>query len=171
MLNTARRLRDTAFALQQAIENAQAVGDLAELATLTSNLATVKGNLGPGARCAGPRPALACALQAQLGATVGPEGAVVETYVGLYCGMVGRYGEALQRLDAALACFVRDKQAVWIAVASNHKAQFLIELGQFARARQALGYEPPPIDHVRARGATISAAHRARARVTAGRRS
>jgi hypothetical protein len=71
--------------------------------------------------------------------------------------MVGRYAEALQHLDAALACFVRDKQVVWIAVASNHKAQFLIELGQFARARQALAYEPPPIDHVRARGAAISA--------------
>ena len=44
-----------------------------------------------------------CALQAQLGTTGGPEGAVVETYAGLYCGMVGRYEEALQRLDAALA--------------------------------------------------------------------
>jgi len=156
VLNTARRLRDTAFALQQAIENAQAVGDIAELATLTSNLATVTGNLGqvPDALALAQR---SLALQAQLGATVGPEGAVVETYAGLYCGMVGRYGEALQRLDAALACFMRDKQVVWIAVASNHKAQFLIELGQFARARQVLAYEPPPIDHVRARGAAISA--------------
>ena len=71
--------------------------------------------------------------------------------------MVGRYGEALQRLDAALACFTRDRQAVWVAVASNHKAQFLLELGQFARARQALEYERPPIDHVRARAATVAA--------------
>ena len=46
VLNGARRLRDTAFALQQAITNAQILGDIAELATLTSNLATVKGNLG-----------------------------------------------------------------------------------------------------------------------------
>jgi hypothetical protein len=82
---------------------------------------------------------------------------VVETYTGLYLGMVGRYGEALQRLDAALACFARDRQAVWIAVASNHKAQFLLELGQIARARQALEYERPPIDHVRARSATVAA--------------
>jgi hypothetical protein len=71
--------------------------------------------------------------------------------------MVGRYAEALQRLDAAIACFTRDKQAVWIAVASNHKAQFLVELGQFARARQALEYERPPIDHIRARAANIAA--------------
>src|SRR6185369_16163480 len=42
VLNTARRLRDTAFALERAIENTRAQGDLAELATLTSNLATVK---------------------------------------------------------------------------------------------------------------------------------
>ena len=156
VLNGARRLRDTAFALQQAIDNAQTMGDIAELATLTSNLATVRGNLGQVAEAL----ALAqrsLALQAQLGATDGPEGAVVETYAGLYCGMVGRYGEALQRLDAALACFARDKQVVWVAVASNHKAQFLIDLGQFARARQALDYAPPPIDHVRARGATIAA--------------
>jgi tetratricopeptide (TPR) repeat protein len=71
--------------------------------------------------------------------------------------MVGRYEEALQRLDAALAVFARDRQAVWIAVASNHKAQLLIDLGQLARARQALEYERPPIDHLRARRATIGA--------------
>ena len=163
VLNAARRLRDTAFALQQAIDNAQALGDIAELATLTSNLATVKGNLGqvPDALALALR---SLALQAQLGTTDGPEGAVVETYAGLYCGMVGRYDEALQRLDAALACFVRDRQAIWIAVASNHKAQLLIDLGQFARARQALEYERPPIDHVRARGATHRGARRARPR-------
>ena len=156
VLNTARRLRDTAFALQQAIDNADALGDVAELATLTSNLATVKGNLGqvPAALALALR---SLALQEQLGATGGPEGAVVETYAGLYCGMVGRYDEALQRLDAALACFTRDRQPLWVAVASNHKAQLLIDLGQFARARQALDYERPPIDHVRARRATVAA--------------
>jgi DNA-binding SARP family transcriptional activator len=156
VLNAARRLRDTAFALQQAMANAEAMGDIAELATLTSNLATVRGNLGqvPEALVLARR---SLELQAQLGATDGPEGAVVETYTALYCGMVGRYGEALQRLDAALACFARDKQAVWIAVASNHKAQFLVDLGQFARARQALEVERPPIDHIRARAASILA--------------
>ncbi|MCO5124543.1 MAG: AAA family ATPase [Rhizobacter sp.] len=155
VLNTARRLRDTDFALHKAIENATALGDIAELATLTSNLATVKGNLGrvPEALALAQR---ALAMQAQLGATDGPEGAVLETYLGLYCGMVGRYGEALERLDAAIACFARDKQLLWIALASNHKAQLLIDLGQFARAQQTLEYERPPIDHVRARGATVA---------------
>lgn len=156
VLNTARRLRDTDFALHKAMDNATALGDIAELATLTSNLATVKGNLGrlPEALALAQR---ALALQAQLGATDGPEGAVLETYVGLYCGMAGRYSEALDRLDTAITCFARDKQLLWIALASNHKAQLLIDLGQFARAQQALDYERPPIDHVRARGATIAA--------------
>ncbi len=156
VLNGARRLRDTAHALRQAIVNAQALGDLAELATLTSNLATVSGNLGrvPEALDLARQ---SLALQAQLGSTGGPEGAVVETYVGLYCGMVGRYGEALERLDAALATFQRDQQVVWTAVAANHKAQLLIDLGQFTRAHQALQYEAPPIAHVRARGATLAA--------------
>lgn len=156
VLNSARRLRDTAFALQKAMDNARKLGDLAELATLTSNLATVKGNLGnTNEALAFARQALA--LQMQLGATGGPEGAIVETYVGLYCGMAGQYREALQRLDAALECFARDQQAVWTAVASNHKAQFLIELGQFARARQTLDYARPPVDMTWARRCNIVA--------------
>jgi len=71
--------------------------------------------------------------------------------------MSGRYREALERLDSALARFRRDGQALWIAVAGNHKAQFLIELGQLARARQALDYDPPPVESVRARGMNIAA--------------
>lgn len=156
VLNAARRLRDTRHALQQAIHNAGRQGDLAELATLTSNLATVTGNLGrvPEALALARQ---ALALQSQLGATGGPEGAIIETYVALYCGQVGQYREALERLDAALACFARDKQPVFTAVASNHKAQFLIELGQFARARQTLDYERPAVDFVWARRCNMAA--------------
>ena len=156
VLNTARRLRDTAAALGHAIDSAQSVGDLAELATLTSNLATVKGNLGHVDEAL-ELAQRALALQLQLGITDGPTGGVVETYVGLYCGMVGRYREALEQLDSALMRFRRDDQKLWIAVASNHKAQFLIELGQFARARQTLDYEAPPVESVRARGSTVAA--------------
>ncbi|HSB99195.1 MAG TPA: tetratricopeptide repeat protein, partial [Burkholderiaceae bacterium] len=155
-LNGVRRLRDTAFALEQAIDNAQALGDLAELATLTSNLATVKGNLGriDEALELAQR---ALAIQTELGATDGPEGGVVRAYVGLYCGLSGRYREALEHLDAALECFARDKQVLWTALVSNHKAQFLIDLGQFARARQVLTYERPPVRSVQARGANVAA--------------
>ena len=62
--------------------------------------------------------------------------------------MTGRYREALDHLDAALACFRRDSQMLWTAVAANHKVQVLIDLGQFARARQALDYEQPPVKSV-----------------------
>ncbi len=156
VLNTARRLRDTAAALARAIDNAQALGDLAELATLTSNLATVQGNLGHVDQAL-ELAQRAHALQQQLGATDGPTGGVVETYVGLYCGMAGRYGEALERLDSALARFQRDGQALWLAVAGNHKAQILIDLGQFARARQALAGTPLEVAAVQARRAMLSA--------------
>jgi DNA-binding SARP family transcriptional activator len=156
VLNTARHLRDAAIALGHAIVHAQSQGDLAELATLTSNLATVKGNLGHVDEAL-ELAQRSLAVQVQLGTTEGPGGGVVETYVALYCGMAGRYREALARLDAAVDRFRRDGQTLWIAVASNHKAQFLIELGQLARARQALDYEAPPVDSVRARGATLAA--------------
>ncbi|HEY2558831.1 MAG TPA: AAA family ATPase [Caldimonas sp.] len=156
VLNSVRHLRDAGVALAHAIAHAQTQGDLAELATLTSNLATVKGNLGH----VGEALELAqrsLALQVQLGTTEGPGGGVVETYVGLYCGMAGRYREALAMLDSALTRFRRDRQTLWIAVAANHRAQFLIELGQFARARQALAFDAPPVESVRARGENIAA--------------
>ncbi|HEU5296234.1 MAG TPA: AAA family ATPase, partial [Burkholderiaceae bacterium] len=156
VLNGLRRLRDTEQALQHGIENAQALGDIAELATMISNLATVKGNLGQ-TEAALELARRALALQTQLGALDGPPGAVVQTYVGLYSGAVGQYREALAHLDTALETFHRDRQATWIAVAAHHKAQWLIDLGQYARARQALEYDVPAVDSVRARGATIAA--------------
>ncbi len=156
VLNAVRRLRETAFALERAIDSSRALGDLSELATLTSNLATVKGNLGS-VDDALVLAQSALALHVQLGTTEGPAGGVVETYVGLYSGMVGRYAEALERLDAAIARFERDGQKTWIAVASNHKVCLLMQLGQFARARQMLNYEAPSVESVRARGLSLAA--------------
>ena len=155
VLNVARRLRDTALALERAIESTRLLSDLAELATLTSNLATVKGNLGSVDEALDLSKS-ALAIQVQLGAMNGPGGGVVETYVGLYSGMIGRYGEALDRLDTAIARFQRDEQTTWIAVASNHKVLILSQLGQFARARQTLDYAVPAVDWVRARGAALA---------------
>jgi len=150
VLNTARHLRETAYALERAIEYTRELGDLTELATLTSNLATVKGNLGSAGEALDlARRALA--IHVQLGETSGPAGGVVETYVGLYCGMAGRYAEALERLDSAIARFLADGQLTWIAVANNHKASLLLHLGQFARAEQALRYSEPPVEWLRAR--------------------
>jgi tetratricopeptide (TPR) repeat protein len=156
VLNVLRRLRDTAYALEQSIAIAQQLGDLAELAMQTSNLATVKGNLGQldEALMLAQR---ALALKTELGDIDGPEGAVIRAYVGLYCGMVGRYSEALEHLDAAIDVLKRDHQTTLHAVACNHKAQLLIDLGQFARARQMLDHEAPSVEAVRARGAHVAA--------------
>jgi len=156
VLNVLRRLRETAHALEQSIAIAQSLGDLAELAMQTSNLATVKGNLGQldEALTLAQR---ALALKTELGDIDGPEGGVIRAYAGLYCGMVGRYREALDHLEIGIECLARDRQLSLLGAASNHKAQFLIDLGQFARARQALDYADPPVEAVRARRAHLLA--------------
>ena len=156
MLNTLRRLRETAHALEQSIGYAQQLGDLAELAMQTSNLATVKGNLGHlGEALTLAQRALA--IKAELGEIDGPESGVIHAYVGLYCAAAGRYREALAHLDKALDVLRRDAHSALFAVAANHKVQCLIDLGQFARARQALDYGTPTVDVVRARSAHLAA--------------
>ena len=156
VLNVMRRLRETAFALEQSIAIATSLGDLAELAMQTSNLATVKGNLGQVDEAL-QLAQRALALKTELGDIDGPEGGVIRAYAGLYCGMAGRYREALEHLEIGIDCLARDRQLSLLGVASNHKAQFLIELGQFARARQALDYADPPVEAVRARRAHLLA--------------
>ncbi len=156
VLNSARRLRRCADALARAIDCARELGDLAELAMLTTNLATVHGNLGDIAQ-AYEHALRARALQQEFGRTGGPIGGVIETHVGLYGTGRGQYQGALQAYENALDCFRRDGQTMWIAVCSNNLAMTLTDLGQFARARQALAYEMPSVTHVAARGALLSA--------------
>jgi len=156
VLNSARRLRRTADALARAIECAREQGDLAELAMLTTNLATVHGNLGH-VEQAYELALRARALQVELGNTGGPIGGVIEAHVGLYGQSLGHYGSALQAFDRALDCFRRDGQTLWVAVCSNNLAMTLIDLGQFARARKALDYDTPSVRHVIARGALLAA--------------
>jgi DNA-binding SARP family transcriptional activator len=150
VLNSARRLRRTADALVRAIEAARMAGDFGEQATLTSNYANTLGNLGrvPEALEQAQR---ARALQMQLGETGGPAGGAIDMYIGMHNGTLGRYRDALASLDAALECFVRDGQVVWIAVANNHRATMLLELGQVGRAQKALEYALPQIESVQAR--------------------
>jgi DNA-binding SARP family transcriptional activator/tetratricopeptide (TPR) repeat protein len=156
VLNSARRLRRTADALARAIDCARDQGDLAELAMLTTNLATVHGNLGHVDQ-AYEHALRARALQIELGATGGPIGGVIEAHVGLYGAALGHYTGALQAFERALDLFRRDGQTLWIAVCSNNAAMTLIDLGQFARARKALDYEAPSVTHVEARGALLAA--------------
>jgi tetratricopeptide (TPR) repeat protein len=156
VLNSARKLRRTADALARAIDNARALGDLAELAELTSNLATVQGNLGDIGQAL-DHALRARALQAEIGDTGGPWRGVIEQHCALYSAEAGRYAEALDTIDAALECFRADGQTLWIAVASNNKAAMLIQLGQYGRAKKALEYAAPSVGHVRARGAMLGA--------------
>ncbi|HTN50425.1 MAG TPA: BTAD domain-containing putative transcriptional regulator [Burkholderiaceae bacterium] len=155
VLNSERRLRRTAAALTRAIECARELGDLAELAMLTTNLATVYGNLGH-ADQAYEHALRARALQVELGGAAGPIAGVIEAHVALYAAARGHYSISLQAFDSALECFRRDGQTLWIAVCSNNLAMTLIELGQYTRARRALEYQSPSVSHVAARGALLS---------------
>ena len=150
VLNSARELRKTADALTKSIDNAREVGDFAELATVTSNLSIVKGNLGQIDEAL-ELAERARALRARIGETGGPHGAAIDMYVGMYCAALGRYRAALDALASALSCFDADGQTLWNAVANNHRAGLLIDLGQFGRARQALGTADVAIESVRAR--------------------
>jgi tetratricopeptide (TPR) repeat protein len=154
--NTARQLHRTAEALSRAIDCARELGDLAELAMLTTNLATVHGNLGHVDQ-AYEHALRARALQVELGPTGGPIGGVIEAHVGLYGAAVGHYGAALQAFDRAMELFRHDGQKLWIAVCSNNTALTLIDLGQFARAHKLLDYDAPYVTHVAARGALLAA--------------
>jgi DNA-binding SARP family transcriptional activator len=156
VLNSARQLGRTAGALARAIDCARELGDLAELAMLTTNLATVHGNLGHIDQ-AYEHALRARALQAELGRTGGPIGGVIEAHVGLYAGGRGLYRVSLDAFDNALEIFRRDGQTQWIAVCSNNLAAILIDLGQYARARHALAYAVPSVSHVAARGALLAA--------------
>ncbi len=156
VLNSARRLGRTAHTLSRAIECARELGDLAELAMLTTNLATVYGNLGHIDQ-AYEHALRARALQVEIGRTDGPTAGVIEAHVGLYGAARGYYTISLEAFHNALELFRGDGQTLWIAVCSNNLATTLIDLGQFARARKTLDYEAPSVSHIAARGALLAA--------------
>lgn len=156
VLNSARRLRRTADALLRAIGYNRTTGDYGELSSLTSNYAVTLGNLGRG-HDALEQALHARSLRMHLGDTAGPEAAAIDLYVGMHSGALGRYRDALASLDIALECFARDGQTLWIAVANNHRATFLLDLGQVGRAQKALEYATPSIESVRARRSTLAA--------------
>lgn len=155
VLNCNRRLRATAQALENGIAVARELADYGELATMTSNLAQVRANLGQ-IDLALDQALQSRALRARLGETSGPAGGAIDMYVGWLSGAIGRYRDALRALDDALACFARDAQTLWTAVAANHRAVLLLDLGQVTRAQQALQYALPAMDSVRARRALLA---------------
>jgi tetratricopeptide (TPR) repeat protein len=155
VLRAGLHMHETAGALREAMRYAQARADHAELATLTSNLATVEGNFGH-VEIALDLAKRSRALRDPLGDVGGPASGAIDMYVGVYGAGVGRYDEALADLDRAIDCFGRDGQALWRVVASNHKVSVLLQLGQAARARQAL-LPPPEMAGVKLRSAMLAA--------------
>ncbi|MEO8527429.1 MAG: hypothetical protein ABI460_22050, partial [Caldimonas sp.] len=149
-LKSAQRGRDTADALRHAMQSAQEAGDHAELATLTSNLALVEGNLGR-TEHALDHARRARALSDPLGVAVGPASGAIELYVSVHEGALGRYAESLAGFERARACFAANPGTLWTGLTANHLASVLIHLGQFARARQALQWTDPatPATHAR----------------------
>jgi tetratricopeptide (TPR) repeat protein len=123
---------------------------------LTTNLATVYGNLGQ-IKEAYEHALRARTLQVELGRTGGPIGGVIEAHVGLYASGCGLYSISLEAFDNALGVYRRDGQTLWIAVCSNNLAITLIDLGQYARARKVLEYRAPSVNHISARGACLAA--------------
>lgn len=137
VLHTARRLSRSVEALEHAIAGSQARGDLAETFSTLSNLSGVKGNLGR------LDEALVDAERAQrLGERLGEVGGVpagsVEIHLGLLHAAGGHLGQALRHFDAALAMFTQAGQGTWVTIASNHRANLMLQLGQITRAQQAL---------------------------------
>jgi tetratricopeptide (TPR) repeat protein len=126
--------------LREAIACAQEVGDYAELATLNSNLSLIEGNLGH-VEQALDHARSARALGDPLGDALGPASGAVEMYVASHEAALGRYREALGSFARADACFEGDMGTIWVGLASNYKANLLIHLGQYARARQTLEHQ------------------------------
>lgn len=149
-LKAAQRGVETAAALREAMVSAQEAGDFAELATLTSNLALVEGNLGR-VQHALDHARRARALGDPLGDAVGPASGAIEMYIASHEAALGRYGESLASFARAQACFGSDSRTVWTGLAANHKAHLLIHLGQYARARQTLQHDGPMMPGIEAR--------------------
>lgn len=139
-LKAAQRTRDTADALREALRTAEEAGDQAELATLTSNLAVVVGNLG----CveeALEHARRARSLNNPLGIAAGPPAGAIELYASVHEGALGHYAESLAGFERAKACFAGNPGTVWGGLTANHLAHVLTHLGQFARALQALQWD------------------------------
>ena len=139
-LKAAQRITDTADALRQALRSAEEAGDQAELATLTSNLALVEGNLGR-VEQALEHARRARSLNHPLGVAAGPAAGAIELYVSVHEGALGYYSDSLAGFERAATCFAGNPGTIWGGLTANHLAHVLIHLGQLARAGQALQWE------------------------------
>jgi len=141
-LQAANQRTRCAAALERSIAGGEARGDLSEVLTGLSNLSGVKGNLGrlDAALVDAQR---AQRLSERLGDVAGVPAGALHIHLGLLSAYSGPLGSALGHFDTAHALFVSAGHNTWVAVARNHRADVLLNLGQIARARQALPADDP----------------------------
>jgi len=156
VLQLAQQRSRCADALERAIAGGQARGDFAEVMTNLSNLAGVKFNLGrvDAALVDAER---ARAMIERLGEVGGVPAASLEIHLGLLRAATGALGPALAHFNAACDLAARAGHGTWVMVAQNHRATTLLQIGQTARARQALpADDPAALTGVRARSLIIA---------------
>jgi DNA-binding SARP family transcriptional activator len=137
VLQLANRRRQCVHALQQAIALAEAMDNLGEVQTNTSNLATALSDLGR------LREALAFAerayrLRDRIGDMSSVPAAALESQLAQNLVAAGRFDQALVHFAAAAEYFRTVHHAAWLAVVENHLAVTWLQLGQPGRALQSL---------------------------------
>jgi DNA-binding SARP family transcriptional activator/tetratricopeptide (TPR) repeat protein len=147
VLVAANRRRESADAWRRAADVAVKLGDRDEAVTCTGNLAVLSLYLGRPEQ-AREQALRAQRMQAELGHADDVVAGVAAMNIAASASLVGRFDDALAALDSAQACF-RNGQAVALLVnAENSRASVWLQLGQTARAGQALDASPaglPPV--------------------------
>ena len=144
VLQAASQRSRCAQALERAIEGLERRGDFGDLLTNLVNAAALNNSLGrlPEAIAHGER---ALALSERVGELHGVPAGALQIHLGLVRAAAGRMGTALQHFDTARELFAGAGagQATWVMLARNHVANLLLQLGQTARALQALPADAP----------------------------
>lgn len=135
--NLADRRRNSVQAWKAAIEQAQALGDLHQVITGTTNLTGVTGQLGL------PLQAHAYAerayrLRSEADETDDVVSGACEMNLAMWDAVIGRFDRALTLYESAGAKFSRSGASVWLTACESNHAFALLMLGQHARAMQTL---------------------------------
>jgi DNA-binding SARP family transcriptional activator len=150
-LHSAGRLDDSIAWIRRAIELGERTGDLNDLAINVGNLAALLGRTGRHAQAleAAER---AHALHLRLGGPQGVPYAVSQLNLAMFYLVPGRYDDALAALERGRVAGQFGNATALLATVEHHLANLFLQLGQPARARQALtplADDAPPIRQAR----------------------
>lgn len=128
-------------ALSRAADLAEQLGRLGDACEQTSSLSTCFNMLGRQTEAVreGER---ALQFWRRMGAPQGLTGGAIHTQLASHYAGAGRLGQALEMLDWAKNCFVQTGSATWQLIAEHRLSRVYLQLGQAARARQALSPLP-----------------------------